>query len=93
MVSLMVLGALFGAPLGMHFRVLVLVPAMLIAVALVTAIGVASDEGVRALAVTVIAVAASLQAGYIAGGVLRATVSGPHVGRVVSTSGFSKSAL
>ena len=87
-------GVLIGALLGMYFRVLVLAPAILIAVAAVTLIGIANGEGARALSLTVLSVAASLQAAYIAGCILRAMVSARSVGnreRTISTSGLSKS--
>jgi hypothetical protein len=85
-------GVLFGALLGMYFRALVLAPGILTAVAAVTAVGIGNGDGLRALTLIVIAVAASLQAGYIAGSILRAMVSSPHVSKVVPTSGFSRSA-
>jgi hypothetical protein len=92
MVGFMIGGILFGALLGMYFRALVLGPGILIAVATVSAIGIGNGDAPRALGLIVIVVAASLQAGYIAGSILRAMVSAPHVSRVVSTSGFSESA-
>jgi hypothetical protein len=92
MVTFTIGGVLFGALLGMYFRALVLAPGILIAVAAVTAVGIGDGDGPKALALIVIVVAASLQAGYIAGSVLRAMVSAPHVSRVVPTSGFSTSA-
>jgi hypothetical protein len=84
---------LFGALLGMYFRALVLAPAMLLAVAAVTATGLAGGEGARTLFLVMVVVAASLQAGYIAGCILRHMVSAPSVGnreRAISTSGLSK---
>jgi hypothetical protein len=84
---------LFGALLGMNFRALVLAPAILLATAVVTATGIAGGEGARTLFLTMVVVAASLQTGYIAGGILRSMVSAPRVGnreRSISTSGLSK---
>ena len=84
---------LFGALLGMYFRALVLAPAILIAVAAVTATGITGGEGARTIFLTMVVVAASLQAGYIAGGISRSIVSAPRVGnreRSISTSGLSK---
>jgi hypothetical protein len=91
MVTFTIGGILFGALLGLYFRALVLAPGILIAVAAVIAVGVDNGDGPKALALAVIVVAASLQAGYIAGSILRAMVSAPQVSRV-PTSGFSKSA-
>jgi hypothetical protein len=91
MVTFTIGGILFGALLGFYFRALILAPGILIAVAAVTAVGVGNGDGPRTLALIAIVVAASLQAGYIAGSILRAMVSAPHVSRV-PTSGFSKSA-
>jgi hypothetical protein len=81
MSSVIIGGMLFGALLGRYFRVLVLAPAILIAVAAVTLIGIANGEGARAVSLTVLSVAASLQAAYIAGCILRAMVSAPSLGR------------
>lgn len=92
MLTFTIAGVLVGALLGMYFRALVLAPGILIAVAAVTAVGIGDGDGPKALALIVIVVAASLQAGYIAGSVLRAMVSAPRVSRVVPTSGFSTSA-
>jgi hypothetical protein len=92
MVTFAILGILFGALLGLYFRALVLAPGILIAVAAVSAIGIGNGDTARTLALTVIFVAASLQAGYIAGSILRALVSAPTVSGVVPTSGLSKSA-
>jgi hypothetical protein len=91
MVTFTIGGILFGTLLGMYFRALVLAPGILIAVAAVTAVGIGNGEGPRVLALIVIGVAASLQAGYIAGSILRAMVSSPHISKAVPTSGFSKS--
>jgi hypothetical protein len=93
MVPLTIGGILFGTLLGMYFRALVLAPGILIAVAAVTAIGIANGDGARALVLAVMVVAASLQAGYIAGCILRAMVSAPRVSnreRAISASGLSK---
>ena len=99
MVTFTIGGILFGALLGMYFRALVIAPGILIAVAAVTAIGIANRDGARALALTVTVVAASLQAGYIVGCILRAMVSAPRVvstprvsdrDRAISTSELSK---
>jgi hypothetical protein len=84
---------LFGALLGMYFRALVLAPAILLAVAAVTATGIAGGEGAKTLFLTMVVVAACLQAGYIAGCILRHMVSAPRVGNregAISTSGLSK---
>jgi hypothetical protein len=92
MVTFTIGGILFGALLGLYFRALILAPGILIAVAAVTTVGIGNGDGPRTLALIAIVVAASLQAGYIAGAILRAMVSASHVSRVVPTSGFSKSA-
>ena len=84
---------LFGALLAMYFRALILAPAILVAIAAVTATGIAGGEGARTIFLTMVVVAASLQAGYIAASMLRPMVSAPRVGnreRSISTSGLSK---
>jgi hypothetical protein len=91
MVTFTIGGILFGALLGLYFRALILAPGILIAVVAVTAVGIGNGDGPRTLALIAIVVAASLQAGYIAGSISRAMVSASH-GSGVPTSGFSKSA-
>jgi hypothetical protein len=67
------IAALAGALLGLYFRALVLAPAILIAAAVITVIGVAKGEGVEAL--PVIVVVASVQVSYLTGCILRAAVA------------------
>jgi hypothetical protein len=82
-----------GAILGMRFRAPVLGPAVLIVAAVAIVSGVASGDGAKAIALSVIVVAGSLQVGYIAGCILPAMFTATRVSssdRVVPTSGLSK---
>jgi hypothetical protein len=88
MLTSAIFGMLLGALLGIHFRVLVLAPAILLAAAVSMTTGMASGEGVRMVALAVIIASISLQSGYIAACVLRALLSASLVGdrdRPVST--------
>jgi hypothetical protein len=75
MMAFSIVGLLFGALLGIYFRVLVLAPATLMAIVAATSAGITGGESARGLAVSVVAVSALLQAGYVGGCILRAIVS------------------
>jgi hypothetical protein len=69
MAVFLVTGAIFGILLGLRFRVLVLVPASVLATAVVIING--SDHKLSVIMLTLVGTLASLQVGYIAGSVLR----------------------
>jgi hypothetical protein len=69
------IGALFGALLGLHFKVLIVVPASFVAIAIVAVGGTMRGDGITWLVLTAIAVVSSLQVGYIAGCILRDIVA------------------
>ena len=75
MMAFSIVGLLFGALLGIYFRVPVLAPAILMAVVAVTSAGITGGESARRLAVSVVVVSASLQAGYVIACILRAIIS------------------
>jgi hypothetical protein len=75
MVISTLIGTLFGALLGLRFRAFIVAPATFVAVAIVAVSGAGRGDGITWLVLTVIAVAASLQVGYIAGCTLRAIVA------------------
>ena len=63
----LIVGALAGAALGLRFKVLVLVPAILFA----TVIIIASGHELKVIALTVFGTAVALQIGYVVGCMLR----------------------
>jgi hypothetical protein len=63
-------GAVAGILLGLRFKVLVLVPAFLVATVVIIANG--SGHTLGSIALTVLGTVVSLQIGYIIGSVLRA---------------------
>ena len=71
MMVLSTMGVLVGTVLGLDFKVLILVPASGIAGALVAAAGIPSGEGGWQIAFAIVAVAISVQLGYLAGTVMR----------------------
>jgi hypothetical protein len=77
--TIMLIGGLAGAVLGLRFRAMILLLAILIATAVVTGGGIATGESARALAITVLAIVAALQVGYICGAILRGTLVAPRV--------------
>lgn len=60
---------LTGVVLGMRFKFLVLIPAVMLATAWAVTIGIAHSDGVPSIALSTVAVCACLQLGY-AGGLL-----------------------
>jgi hypothetical protein len=54
MMAFVIVGLLFGALLGIYFRVLVLPPAILMAVVAVTSAGITGGGSARELAVSVV---------------------------------------
>ena len=67
MIGFLAIGAVVGIILGLRFKVLVLVPATLLATGVVTAVGLLDGQQLRVIALTAVAVAALLQVGYVVG--------------------------
>ena len=69
MAAFLVIGAIVGVILGLRFRVLVLVPAILVA----TVVIILSESGhkLSMIVLALVGTVVSLQVGYIAGSVLR----------------------
>jgi|SRR5450631_4755337 len=82
MVILLVIGILVGAVLSLRFKVLVLVPVICGALSIVVVDGIARGDGLLRLAVAMIAIATSVQLGFILGvgarSVIGATRAGNH---------------
>jgi len=70
MTSLTIISALLGIWLGLTFRVLILVPAAILALATLAGSGAASEAGALWMTVLDISVIAAMQAGYIGGSAL-----------------------
>jgi hypothetical protein len=67
----MVIGCLVGMVLGLRFKVLVLVPVISIAFAIVVVDGMVRGAGVWRLALAMVVIATSMQLCYILGNVAR----------------------
>jgi hypothetical protein len=67
MVMLAVFASLIGAALGLKFKVLILVPAIAIAFAIVVVAGLAHSDGILTVALATVLSAAGLQFGYLLG--------------------------
>jgi hypothetical protein len=67
MLVLLAMGIIAGILLGLLFKVLVLVPAILLATAVITVFGFAKGLGFGMIALNVFGAAVSLQVGYIVG--------------------------
>src|SRR6476619_3280903 len=75
MTSLTIISALLGVWLGLTFRVLILVPAAILAIATLAGSGAASDAGALWMMVLDNSVIAAMQAGYIGGRALFVAVA------------------
>jgi hypothetical protein len=67
MIAVGLLSMLTGVVLGMHFRVFVLVPATVLACAVIAAFGIVGRDTFWWPAIIMMVAAASLQAGYLVG--------------------------
>ena len=75
MTSLTIISALLGVWLGLTFRVLILVPAAILALAILAGSGAANEAGALWMMVLDIFVIAAMQAGYIGGSALLVAVA------------------
>jgi hypothetical protein len=70
MTSLTIISGLLGVGLGLTFRVFILVPAAILALAALAGSGAASEAGALWMVTLDISVIAAMQAGYIGGSAL-----------------------
>jgi hypothetical protein len=75
MTSLIIISAILGVWLGLTFRVFVLVPAAILALATLAGSGAASEAGALWMVALDICVIAAMQAGYIGGSTLFVAVA------------------
>ena len=75
MTSLTIISALLGVWLGLTFRVLILVPAAILALATLAGSGAANEAGALWMMILDISVIAAMQAGYIGGSALFVAVA------------------
>lgn len=69
MLILAMAAILLGAVLGLRFKVLILLPAAVVAVAIIVAAGSIEHSSFSAIAVDAVLVLAGLQMGYLAGAI------------------------
>jgi hypothetical protein len=67
MILLLAAALLIGTILGLRFKVLILVPAAIIASAVTLGAGIVYDDGFLSLLITTVLVIATLQMGYLVG--------------------------
>ncbi len=78
MFAFLAVGTFVGITLGLRFSVFILVPATLLAIAVIALIDIAARQNAGVILVTVFATAALLQIGYVVGRVLNAAAE-PYV--------------
>jgi hypothetical protein len=86
MLILAIVSFLIGVSLGLRFTVLILVPAIGLALALVAANGIVAEEGIWRLVSSMVVVATFVQLGYLGGNVLRSVIFGARAADHGSTS-------
>jgi hypothetical protein len=74
MVTLFIVSAFAGLILGLRFNIFALVPAILLAIVVITLSDIATHQSVATILATVFAFAVLLQIGYMVGRVLRVAV-------------------
>jgi hypothetical protein len=67
MIVLLAIGIFVGIILGLRFKILVLVPTLLVAVGIVATVGIAEGHHLSAILLTVFGLIVSLQIGYVVG--------------------------
>ena len=73
--ELAIIGVVIGIALGLRYKVFVLVPAVLFAMILAIAIGVARADSVWSIVLATVVVVTAVQLGYLAGVVMRAIIA------------------
>ena len=73
--ALTIIGFLIGAALALRFNVLILVPAIGLALIGTTAVGIAHGSPMGSVVLTMVLIGTTLQVGYLAGIVARAVVA------------------
>jgi hypothetical protein len=69
MVTFTIVSVLVGALLGMRFRVFILLPVVLLAVAIVATVGLARESGAWRILLEIVVVMTALELGYLGGSV------------------------
>jgi hypothetical protein len=75
-VSTIGIGVLIGVALGLRFKVLILIPVIVLAIVGAAVAGVARGDQMLSVALTMVIVATALQVGYLGGIVIRAVCRG-----------------
>jgi hypothetical protein len=72
--TLALIGFLIGAALGMRFKVLIVIPAIGLALLGTAGVGIARGDSIGSVGLRMVLIATTLQLGYVAGVVLRAVL-------------------
>jgi len=82
MLILSLISLLAGAALGMRFKVLILVPAICLALLAILAVGISSSVSFSFIALAMVLAAACLQLGYLGGVGARYAMAAARAGRI-----------
>jgi len=75
--TLAIIGFLIGGALSVRFKVLILMPAIALSLLGATGVGIAHDEPIGSVGLTMVLIATTPQLGYLTGVVLRAVFVSP----------------
>jgi hypothetical protein len=73
--ELAIVGVVVGIVLGLRYKVLILVPAFLLAMVFTIIVGIARADSFWSIVLTTVAVVTAVQLGYLAGIVIRAAIA------------------
>jgi hypothetical protein len=76
MLSFIILSTLTGAVLGLRFKVLILVPAIVLVAAVTLGVGITHGDGLGSLLLAMLLAITGLQMGYFGGTVTRLVIRG-----------------
>lgn len=74
-IEVAVIGIVVGIVLGLRYKVLILVPAVMFATILIVIVGIAHRDGFWSIVLMAVELIAAVQLGYLAGTVTRASIA------------------
>ncbi len=79
--ALAIISVVVGVVLGLRYKVLILVPAVMFAMLLAIIVGVARADSFWSIVLTTAVLGTAIQLGYLAGAVIRAAIASIRSGR------------
>jgi len=83
--EIVIIHFLAGAALGLRFKVMILVPALILTMLFAAIVGVTRDDQFWSIAVAMILLGTAIQVGYLAGILIRAKIASVRAQRTAVT--------